>query len=193
MSKIAIFASGAGSNADRFIQYTNDLQSDVQVDCLLTNRKVAGIYEVAAKNSVPIFYFSNEDFSNNTKIIALLKQRGIEWIVLAGFLRKIEKDIVNAYNNKIFNLHPSLLPKFGGKGMYGSNVHNAVINAGEKESGITINMVNNEFDKGEIIFQAKCSVTNGETAEDLAKKIQKLEHKFFASAVEVYIKNSFNN
>ena len=132
MSKIAIFASGAGSNADRFIQYTNDLQSDVQVDCLLTNRKVAGIYEVAAKNSVPIFYFSNEDFSNNTKIIALLKQRGIEWIVLAGFLRKIEKDIVNAYNNKIFNLHPSLLPKFGGKGMYGSNVHNAVINAGTK-------------------------------------------------------------
>lgn len=190
MSKIAIFASGAGSNADRILDFTNDLQPDVQVDCLLTNKKVAGIYEVAEKNSVPIFYFSNQDFSDSTKIVSFLKQRKIEWIVLAGFLRKVEADVVGAYNNKIFNLHPSLLPKFGGKGMFGENVHNAVIEAGENESGITIHLVNNEFDKGEIIFQAKCSVAEGQTVEELAKKIQKLEHENFAETVVRYIENS---
>tara|TARA_B110000046_G_scaffold40521_1_gene44906 strand:- start:54348 stop:54929 length:582 start_codon:yes stop_codon:yes gene_type:complete len=193
MSKIAIFASGAGSNADRILQFSKSSQSGVQIDCLLTNKKVAGIYEVAERNNVPIFYFSIQDFSESTKIVSFLRKREIEWIVLAGFLRKVEIDIVNAYKNKIFNLHPSLLPKFGGKGMYGGSVHKAVIDSEEKESGITIHLVNSEFDKGEIIFQAKCPVSKGQTAEELAKKIQKLEHKFFTRTIENYINNSMND
>lgn len=187
MSKIAIFASGAGSNADRILQFTKDLDSGVQVDCLLTNKKVAGIYEVAEKFDVPIFYFSNQDFLDSAKIVSLLQQRNIEWIVLAGFLRKIEAAIINAYNNKIFNLHPSLLPKYGGKGMYGKNVHKAVLEAGESESGISIHLVNSEFDKGEVIFQAKCAIEKGQTVEELAGKIQKLEHEYFPKTIVQFI------
>ena len=138
---------------------------------------------------VPIVYFSNSDFADGKVILDFLQKRKIQWLVLAGFLRKIELNIVEAFENRIFNLHPSLLPKYGGKGMYGKFVHEAVLKAGETQSGISIHLVNSEFDKGEILRQAKCNVEKGQTVEELAIKIQKLEHEFFPKVIEEYIIN----
>lgn len=189
MSKIAIFASGAGSNADRIFQFLKEKNSSVEIDCFITNKKEAGIYHVAERLGVPIFYFSNASFKSGVEVIELCKTRNVEWIVLAGFLRKVELNIIEAFENKIFNLHPSLLPKYGGKGMYGKFVHQAVLEANESESGISIHLVNHEFDKGEILFQAKCEITEGQTVEELTKKIRKLEHENFPGTVVSYIEN----
>tara|TARA_B110000503_G_scaffold135011_1_gene214793 strand:+ start:1703 stop:2293 length:591 start_codon:yes stop_codon:yes gene_type:complete len=189
MSKVAIFASGAGSNADRILQFLAERQSLVEIDCIVTNRELAGIYTVAKKFDVPIYYFSNSDFAEGTLVLDFLQKREVEWIVLAGFLRKIEPIMVDAFENKIFNLHPALLPKYGGKGMYGKFVHEAVLAAGEKESGISIHLVNREFDKGAILFQANCDIAKGQTVEGLAEKIQKLEHEYFALTIVQHINN----
>ena len=187
MSKVAIFASGAGSNADRILQFLTEKQSPIQIDCLLTNKREAGIYKVADKFDVPIFCFSNTAFAEGDSVLEFLLTRNIRWIVLAGFLRKIELSLVEEFEDKIFNLHPSLLPKYGGKGMYGSKVHEAVLAAGESESGISIHLVNSEFDKGKILFQAKCEIEKGQTVDELSKNIQKLEHDNFASVIEHFI------
>ncbi|MFT6165748.1 MAG: phosphoribosylglycinamide formyltransferase-1 [Vicingaceae bacterium] len=189
MSKVAIFASGAGSNADRILQFLAERQSLVEIDCIITNRELAGIYTVANKFDVPIYYFSNSDFAEGTVVLDFLQKRAVEWIVLAGFLRKIEPILVDAFKNKIFNLHPALLPNYGGKGMYGKFVHEAVLAAGEKESGISIHLVNSEFDKGAILFQAKCDIAKGQTVQGLAEKIQKLEHEYFALTIVQHINN----
>jgi len=193
MSKVAIFASGAGSNAKQIIRYLAKSQSLVCVDSLLTNKKEAGIYKVAEELDIPIHYFSNKNFEESKKIISLLKERGINWIVLAGFLRKIETKLIAAFPNRIINLHPSLLPKYGGKGMYGRFVHKAVLENQETESGISIHLVNEEFDEGAILFQAKCIIEKGQTVEELTQKIQKLEHEFFPKVIEEYICESVNN
>ena len=187
MSKVAIFASGAGSNADRILHFLNEKQSSVKVALIVTNKKEAGIYQVAENHQLPILYFSNQDFLEATPVLQFLQEQKIEWIVLAGFLRKIELPIVSAFENKIFNIHPSLLPKYGGKGMYGKKVHEAVIANGDRESGISIHLVNSEFDKGEIILQAKCIVEKGQTVEELVENIQKLEHEFFPKTLVQYI------
>jgi phosphoribosylglycinamide formyltransferase-1 len=190
MSKVAIFASGAGSNADRILQYLAKKQSLIQIDCLVTNKREAGIYKVAEKFNVPIFCFPNTAFAKGDSALEFLMARNNQWIVLAGFLRKIELNLIEEFENRIFNLHPSLLPKYGGKGMYGSKVHEAVLAAGENESGISIHLVNSEFDKGEVLFQAKCKVKKGQTVEELSKNIQKLEHDNFADTVVKYIEKS---
>jgi len=187
MSKVAIFASGTGSNACRILEFLAERQSEIQVDCLVTNKKEAGIYQVANQLGVPIHYFPNSVFAEGKEILEFLLQRKIQWIVLAGFLRKIEPILIESFENKIFNLHPSLLPKYGGKGMYGRLVHEAVLAAGETESGISIHLVNSEFDKGEVLFQAKCEITKGQTVEELAEKIQILEHRYFAKVVVSHI------
>ncbi|MEQ8625351.1 MAG: phosphoribosylglycinamide formyltransferase [Vicingaceae bacterium] len=184
MSKIAIFASGAGSNAAKIIEYFEVKTTMVSVDCIVTNQQEAGVYEVATKHNVPIFYLSNAAIEVGNEVLTLLKERKIEWIVLAGFLRKIPAIIIQSYPDRIINLHPSLLPKFGGKGMYGKKVHQQVIESGETESGISIHLVNEEYDKGEIILQQKCMVDTNETVESLSKKVQMLEHKFFPIAIE---------
>ena len=184
MSKIAIFASGEGSNAREILRFLDNKNSEVHVSMLISNKTSAGIHKVAEEYSIPIQTFLNAEFTSGEKVVALLEEKEIEWIVLAGFLRKIETTILGKFENKIINLHPSLLPKYGGKGMYGRYVHQAVIEAQEPESGISIHLVNSEFDKGEILFQAKCSVKKGQTVEELAKKIQKLEHSFFPKVIE---------
>lgn len=184
MSKIAIFASGEGSNARQILRFLKQKKSSVQVSMLITNKASAGIHLVAAEYNTPIHVFSNADFVSSEKVLKLLKDQQVEWVVLAGFLRKIEAAIVEKFENKIINLHPSLLPKFGGKGMYGYYVHQAVIDSGESESGITIHLVNGEFDKGAILFQAKCSIEKGQTVAELMKKVQKLEHCFFPEVIE---------
>lgn len=184
MSKIAIFASGTGSNAEQIIRFLKEKDSLVEINVILTNKKQAGIYTVASDNKIEIKYFENKVFEEADEVVNFLKKREVKWIVLAGFLRKIEPPFLKEFTDKIINLHPSLLPKFGGKGMYGSHVHQAVIDSGEKESGISIHLVNAEFDKGKILFQASCKVEKGQTVEELNKNIQKLEHSYFPKVVE---------
>jgi len=184
MSKIAIFASGTGTNAARITEYFLQNNQSIHIDCFITNKANAGVYKVAERFDVPIFQFENSDFVKGDKLVNFLKERNISWIVLAGFLRKIAPTLIQNFNNKIINIHPSLLPNYGGKGMYGKYVHQAVLKNEESESGISIHLVNEAFDEGEILFQKSCSIEEGETVESLAKKIQQLEHHYFPKVIE---------
>jgi len=178
MKHIAIFASGSGTNAENIAKYFQN-DENIEISLILSNKKQALVLEKAKKLNIKSIYFSKEDFKNSTKILDFLKNENIDFIVLAGFLLLIPKYLIQAYPNKIINIHPALLPKYGGKGMYGSNVHKAIIENNETESGISIHYVNEKYDEGNIIFQAKCTVEKNDTHETLAEKIHKLEHKHF--------------
>ncbi len=194
MSNIAIFASGNGSNAEQIILYLKQHNRDIDISSIYTNKLEAGIHQVAKRHNISIHTFDNKAFEETEKVLNKLRDEKIEWIVLAGFLRKVESPIVKVFNNRIINIHPSLLPKFGGKGMYGSRVHKVVIEADEAESRISIHLVNDEFDKGKILFQAKCSIEKGQTVEELSKKIQNLEHRYFPEViVNTVLKNRRSN
>jgi len=176
--KIAIFASGSGSNAENIANYYSK-SSVFEFPLIISNKADAYVHERAKKLQIPSFTFSREDFLAGDKIITFLKDHDIEYIVLAGFLLKIPASLVEAYPNKIINIHPALLPKYGGKGMYGQHVHQAVVDAGETESGITIHYVNGNYDEGNIIFQAKCPVLPTDTADTIAQKVHALEYEHF--------------
>lgn len=180
---IAIFASGQGSNAAKIIEYFNG-HDFIRISLIVTNNPKAKIIDVAQQNGIPFHITNKEDFFSEQSIVSLLQYHQINFIVLAGFLLKIPASLIQVYPNKIINIHPALLPKYGGKGMYGMHVHDAVIKASEKESGITIHYVNEELDKGNIVFQAKCKIENGETPESLSQKIRKLEHEYYAKTIE---------
>jgi phosphoribosylglycinamide formyltransferase-1 len=185
MTNIAIFASGSGSNAENIFNYfKNNLY--IRVMLILSNKSDAFVLERAKKLGVETIVFSKTDLENGN-VLLLLKEKNINLIVLAGFLLKIPSSIINAFPNKIINIHPSLLPKFGGKGMYGSKVHEEVIANAEKESGITIHYVNEKYDEGGIIFQAKCSIDKNDTPETLANKIHILEYKHFPAVIDKVI------
>jgi phosphoribosylglycinamide formyltransferase-1 len=185
---IAIFASGSGSNAENIIQYFSG-KNNVHFPIILSNKENAGIHERAKRLGVPTCCFTSKELNETDKVLNLLKQYQIDFIVLAGFLLKIPANLLNHYPNKIINIHPALLPKYGGKGMYGSHVHEAVIAAKEKESGITIHYINELYDDGQLIFQAKCDVLPTDTPETLAIKIHRLEHKNFPLVIEKLISN----
>lgn len=187
--KIAILVSGAGTNAINIIEYF-EKNSVADVTLVISNKTDALAVEKAQNKGVRTIVFNNESFKKNGKVLDYLRSQSIDFIVLAGFLMKIPNDIIHAYPNKIVNLHPSLLPKYGGKGMYGKYVHKAVIEAQESESGISIHFVNEEYDEGAIIFQAKVSVEKGDSVEVLAQKIQQLEHRFFPKVIEQVISKS---
>ena len=187
--KIAILVSGTGTNAINIIEYF-EKNSVAEVVLVISNKTDALAVEKAQNKGVKTVVFNNESFKKNGVVLDYLMSQSIDFIVLAGFLIKISNDIIRAYPNKIVNLHPSLLPKYGGKGMYGKRVHRAVIEAQESESGISIHFVNKEYDEGAIIFQAKVSVEKGDSVEVLTKKIQKLEHRFFPKVIEQVINNS---
>ena len=176
--KIAIFASGSGSNAENIANYYSK-SSVFEFPLIISNKADAYVHERAKKLQIPSFTFSREDFLAGDKIITFLKDHDIEYIVLAGFLLKIPASLVEAYPNKIINIHPALLPKYGGKGMYGQHVHQAVVDAGETESGITIHYVNGNYDEGNVIFQAKCPVLPTDTADTIAQKVHALEYEHF--------------
>lgn len=180
---IAIFASGSGTNAENIIRYFN-LNSKVKVSKIYTNNAEAGVINRATNLNVSVFIFNKEDFKYSTIILDDLLSEKIDLIVLAGFLWLIPENIIANFKNKIINIHPALLPKYGGKGMYGNFVHSKVIEMGEKESGITIHYVNDKYDDGNIIFQAKCEVVINETPESLAQKIHKLEFEHFPKEIE---------
>lgn len=189
MSNIAIFASGTGTNARKIIHYFSRTESPVNVKLIVSNKEDSGVIDFAKTNNIS-FQIVNDKSLNSSDFINYLKEIDIEWIVLAGFLRKIPSEFIANYKDRIINLHPSLLPKYGGKGMYGKNVHKAVIENKETESGITIHLVNEEFDKGKIIFQTSCEVLESDDTDTLAKRIQKLEHDFFPSIIKKQIINS---
>ena len=187
--KIAILVSGTGTNAINIIEYF-EKNNVADVALVVSNKTDALAVEKAQKKGVKTIVFNNESFKKNSIVLNYLKSESIDFIVLAGFLMKVPNDIIHAYPNKIVNLHPSLLPKYGGKGMYGNHVHRAVIEAQESESGISIHFVNEEYDEGAIIFQAKVSVEKKDSVEVLAQKIRQLEHRFFPKIVEQVISKS---
>lgn len=186
MIKIAILASGSGSNAENIYNYFKS-SKQIEIALIISNRQDAYVLERAGRLNIESAVFSRNDFEKTNKVIDILKDKEIDFIILAGFLLKVPGNIINAYPDKIINIHPALLPKFGGKGMYGDNVHKAVRNANEAESGITIHYVNENYDEGNIIFQAKCTVDKEDSYEDIAKKVHILEYKHFPEIIESVI------
>lgn len=183
IKKIAIFASGAGSNAQKIIDHFRH-SANIQVAIIATNKPTAGVTEIAGKENIPTLIIEKETFFRGDAYVPHLKHAGINLIVLAGFLWKIPTPLINAFPRSIINIHPALLPDFGGKGMYGDNVHQAVLQAGKKESGITIHYVDEHYDNGDIIFQAKCAILENDTPGQLAQRIHVLEHANYPLIIE---------
>jgi len=183
MKKIAIFASGSGSNAEKIMEYFKNHQS-IKVSIVLTNKANAGVLERAKKFDIPTHIFDRSTFRDTEEIVTLLQEQKIDLIALAGFLWLIPKHMVEAFPNKILNIHPALLPNYGGKGMHGMHVHLAVVQNQEQESGMTIHYVNEKYDDGQIIFQDSCNLLQSDTPEDVAAKVLKLEHLHFARVIE---------
>lgn len=188
MTKVAIFASGSGTNAENIIKH---FQTDekIEIACIITNKKDAFVRKRAENLNIESVYFSREDFLETPNVLKYLIEKKINFIVLAGFLLKIPQNIINIFPQNIINIHPALLPKYGGKGMYGDNVHKAVVENKENETGITIHYVNENYDEGTIIFQAKCPVLETDDYEDVAKKVHALEYTHFPIVIENILKS----
>jgi len=189
MKNIAIFASGSGSNAENIIRYFSTKES-AKVTIVLSNNRHAFVLKRVERLNVKGIFFDRDDFYKSDRIINILQEEKIDFIVLAGFLWLVPNNIIKKYAGKIVNIHPALLPAYGGKGMYGDAVHKAVIENREKESGITIHFVNNEYDKGNIIFQSRCKIEPNDDYESLAKKIHSLEYEYFPQVIENVIENN---
>lgn len=187
-TRLAIFASGDGTNAENIIKYFKNHQS-IEVHSLLCNNKNAGVLERIKAYNVNPKIFTKEDLYENDEIKSYLEWFEVDFVILAGFLWMIPESLINQFPHGIINLHPALLPAYGGKGMYGMRVHEAVINNHESESGITIHLVNKRYDEGEILFQAKTSISDSDKPETLAIKIHELEHLHFPRIIEDYITN----
>ena len=183
---IALFASGTGSNVCNIIQYfkANDI---INVVAVLSNKETAGALDHAKNENIPTLIFSKQEFISSVKVEEFLADNKVQLLVLAGFLLKVPESLIDLFPNKIINVHPALLPKYGGKGMYGMHVHNAVITAKEKESGITIHLVNEKYDDGAVIAQFDCSLSESDSAKELSEKISDLEKAYFPKTIEEYI------
>jgi phosphoribosylglycinamide formyltransferase-1 len=186
VKNIAIFASGAGSNAEKIIEFFSKKET-IKIALVVCNKQNAGVLNIAEQHNISTLLIEKEHFFRGDAYVEILKESEIEFIVLAGFLWKIPSVLIDAFSNKIINIHPALLPKYGGKGMYGMFVHEAVVANKETESGITIHYVDGQYDHGKIIFQAKCDVLPKDTAADVAQKIHILEHENFAQVIEKVI------
>jgi phosphoribosylglycinamide formyltransferase-1 len=182
LKNLVIFASGSGSNAEKIIAHFQDL-NQIRISHIFCNNPEAGVIARAERLGVPCSIFSREEYKNGS-LLRKIQSLQTDYLILAGFLWLIPAEFVQAYPNRIINLHPALLPKFGGKGMYGHFVHEAVVAAGEKESGITIHYVNEHYDEGAIIFQSSFAVDPSDTPEDVARKGQVLEHRDFPRVIE---------
>lgn len=187
--RVAIFASGSGSNAMNLINHFNG-RTDIEIAFVLTNNSEAGVIQKAENAGIEVIVLSNEDVSKSEVLLSICEEANISWVVLAGYLRLVPKAFIDHYEERIINLHPALLPNYGGKGMYGQHVHRAVVENGEKESGITIHFVNSEFDKGKIIAQFKCAVLEDDDANDVDRKIRVLEQSYLPIVVEKTILNA---
>ena len=183
MKKLAIFGSGAGSNAENICVYFNN-SSDIKVVMMCTNRKDAFIVERAEKLKIPMVFTSKTELENFDDLAKILARYKVDYIILAGFLLKIPSKMIEQYPNKIINIHPALLPKYGGKGMYGENIYKAVLENKETESGISVHFVNQNYDEGKIIFQKSFSLSPDENLESLTAKIHELEQSLFPKIIE---------
>lgn len=187
MNRIEIWASGSGSNAEVISTYFKD-HPLIKVDRIMTTNPNAGVLKRAKRLGIDSAVIELSALKNGSYLTSLL-DRGIDHIILAGFLKLVPSDIVEKFENRIINIHPALLPKYGGKNMYGANVHKAVIENHEKESGITIHLVNEHFDEGRILAQIHCKVESSDTVESLSGRIHRLEHRYFPIVIEDYILN----
>ncbi|MFM7671284.1 MAG: phosphoribosylglycinamide formyltransferase [Bacteroidota bacterium] len=185
MIRLAILASGGGSNADAILRFFAG-HPRIQIILIACNRKETGVYQIADNHCVGSIYLSRDRFQNGDGYLTAFQERGIDGLILAGFLWKIPPSLIHAYHNRILNIHPALLPKFGGQGMYGIHVHRAVLAAGEKESGITIHRVDEQYDNGDHVFQATCPVEPTDTPETLAKRVLQLEHQHYPQIINNY-------
>jgi phosphoribosylglycinamide formyltransferase-1 len=181
MKKIVIFASGSGSNAENIY---NQLHKEVEIQCIYCNHPKAGVIERAERLKIPLVLFNRSEWTDSQTIENQIAQLNPDLIVLAGFLWKVPENFVARFPQKIINIHPALLPNYGGKGMYGHHVHEAVIAANETKSGITIHYINEHYDEGEYILQAECSLDSNDTADTLAQKIHELEFKYFPLTIQ---------
>jgi phosphoribosylglycinamide formyltransferase-1 len=188
--KIGVLASGSGTNAENLIRYFQSQQT-CKIEVIVTNNPQAGVIDKAKRLGVAVRILSNAEIAEGLPLIETLQAFQVEMIVLAGFLRKIAPVVVERWPKTILNLHPSLLPLFGGKGMYGENVHKAVLEAGVPESGITIHQVNAQYDEGHILFQAKVPIAHGESLVSLAQKIHTLEYQHLPRVVEAFALEHF--
>jgi phosphoribosylglycinamide formyltransferase-1 len=183
VKRVAIFASGSGTNAENIINYFS-ANKNIDVSLILSNKRDAYVLERAGKYGVSTFVFGRREFYQSDEVINILRKYQINFVVLAGFLWLVPENILKEYNKRIINIHPALLPKYGGKGMYGERVHKTVLENNEKESGISIHYVNEIYDAGDIIFQKKCMVDPKDTPESLAERIHKLEYEYYPKVIE---------
>jgi phosphoribosylglycinamide formyltransferase-1 len=189
---VAIFASGAGTNAKNIIDYFRQ-NHFIKIALIVCNKRGAGVLQIAGEEKIPVLLIEKENFFSGDAYLNVLRKAEIGFIVLAGFLWKIPSVLISAYRGKIINIHPALLPLHGGKNMYGRNVHEAVLNSGSNESGITIHYVDEHYDSGDIVFQAMCHVDKNETVETLTEKIHLLEHKHYPAVIEGLIEKQFTS
>ncbi len=181
--RLAILGSGNGTNAQQISEYFI-ARTDVEVCCIIYNKRDAYIAERAKNLGIEARYFGRKDFYETTTVLDYLRAKKADWVILAGFLWLVPENMLEAYPNRIINIHPALLPKYGGKGMYGHHVHEAVVAAHEKETGITIHIVDNHYDQGTTLFQARCKVTPDDTPESVAAKIHLLEKEYFPRVID---------
>lgn len=185
-ARLCILASGGGSNAEAICNYFKDHPA-IEVVLILSNRLSAGVHQIAERHHVPSQTLPAKEWTEGQAIVSLLKENTISHIVLAGFLLMIPESILAAYPNRIVNIHPSLLPAYGGKGMYGHHVHEAVHSAKEEVTGLSIHLVNQEYDDGEILFQAQVTISPADTPEQIAHKVLRMEHYYFPRVIEAWI------
>jgi phosphoribosylglycinamide formyltransferase-1 len=190
-TNLSIFASGSGTNAENIARYFSNHET-IKVKSLYTNNPKANVIERIKPYGIEARIFNREEFYKSDSIINELKQQGIDYIILAGFLWLVPQDLIEAFPNRIINIHPALLPKYGGKGMYGNKVHEAVVENHDTETGITIHLVNTEYDKGERIFQSVVKLPPGVTKEEVAEKIHELEMRDFPKVIEGFIMKKIN-
>lgn len=183
MKRIAILASGIGSNALKIIEHLRD-NEQIEVALVASNRKSAKVLDMAANHGITNRVITRSDFYESDTFLTELKEAEIDWIILAGFLWLVPTNLISTYSNRIINIHPALLPTYGGKGMYGMSVHKAVKENSEIISGMTIHLVNENYDEGAIIFQGRTDIVPNDSAEDIAAKVLKLEHEYYPMVVE---------
>lgn len=188
MNHIAIFASGNGTNAKAIIEYFRQ-NPDIKIECIVCNNPKAKVINIAQEFQIPYYIISRGDLYQTDHVLELMKNSNIDLIVLAGFLWMIPEKLLQEFSGKIINIHPALLPKHGGKGMYGARIHEAVLHAGEKETGITIHYLNEKYDEGEIIFQKSIPVEETDTPEIITSKVHQLEHEWYPRIIEQLLAN----
>lgn len=186
---IAIFASGNGTNARSISEYFSG-NPEIQIVLILSNNPEAYVLKRAEHLDIPAIVFNREDFYLTGKVQVILRERKIDFLVLAGFLWMIPVDLIHEYPGRIINIHPALLPKYGGKGMYGMHVHETVLASGDKESGISIHLVNEKYDEGPVLFQERCPVKPDDTAETLAQRVHALEYLYYPQVIEKWIRQT---